>query len=138
LKTTPRLGIIFGASSAALRSIENPRTLLDSESTWEHDVAAELQPKLGAELSANVCVYREADIQELSGRLEPLATVLTLIRSHPQVAVEETSGTLISGPAAIETIIAGARPVGVSAETWQLLARAAGIGLAREAGAVSR
>ena len=36
----PRLGIVFGANSAVLRSIENPPALLESETTWEHDVGA--------------------------------------------------------------------------------------------------
>src|SRR5712691_1782720 len=72
----PRLGIIFGANSAVLRSIENPPALLESETTWEHDVAAEFQAALGVEPAANICVYREADIQELAARLDPLATLL--------------------------------------------------------------
>jgi hypothetical protein len=130
---TPRLGIIFGASSAALRSIENPTTLLESERTWEHDVAAEFRAALGVEPAANLCVYREADIQELARGLDPLATVLSLVQTHPHVAVEEGSGALTTGPAAIETIVGEARPAGVSSDTWQLLARAAGVGLARAA-----
>ena len=128
----PRLGIIFGASSAVLRSIENPPALLESETTWEHDVGAECRVALGVEPAANVCVYREADIQELAARLDPLATVLSLIRAHPHVAVQDDSG-VTAGLAAIETILSAARPVGVSSETWESLARAAAAGLAREA-----
>jgi transcriptional regulator with XRE-family HTH domain len=130
----PRLGIIFGASSAVLRSIENPPALLESETRWEHDVEAEFRAALGVEPAANVCVYREADIQELAPRLDPLATVLSLIRTHPQVAVQEGSG-VTAGPAAIETILAAARPAGVSSETWESLTRAAAAGLVREAAA---
>jgi hypothetical protein len=129
----PRLGIIFGANSAVLRSIENPPALLESETTWEHDVAAEFQAALGVEPAANVCVYREADIQELAARLDPLATLLNLIRAHPQVAIQEASGAVTTGPAAIETILSAACPAGVSSETWESLAHAAAVGIAHAA-----
>ena len=128
----PRLGIIFGANSALLRSIENPPALLEGETTWEHHVGAEFRAALGVGPAANICVYREADIQELAARLDPLATVLSLIRTHPHVAVQDGSGIVTTGPAAIETIVAAARPAGVSSETWESLARAAGVGLARD------
>jgi transcriptional regulator with XRE-family HTH domain len=129
----PRLGIIFGANSAVLRSIENPPALLESETTWEHDVGAEFRAAHGVEPAANICVYREADIQELAARLDPLATVLSLIQTHPHVAVQDGRGAVTTGPAAIETIVEAARPAGVSSETWESLARAAAVGLAREA-----
>jgi transcriptional regulator with XRE-family HTH domain len=128
-----RLGIIFGANSAVLRSVENPQALLESETTWEHDVAHEFQAALGVEPAANICVYRDTDIQELATRLDPLATLLNLIQAHPQVAVQNTNGAVATGPAAIETILSAARPAGVSSETWESLARAAAVGLAREA-----
>jgi transcriptional regulator with XRE-family HTH domain len=127
--TSPRLGLVFGSSSALLRSVENPSAVLESEETWEDDVRA----AVGAEPAANVCVYREADIQELSSRLDPLATVLSLVETHPHVVVDDGSGALLTGAAAIETILAAARPAGVSSGTWQALARAAAAGLAREA-----
>jgi hypothetical protein len=129
----PRLGIVFGASSALLRSLENPLALLESETTWEHDVRAEFRAALGVEPAANVCVYREADIEELAGRFDPLAMALRLIQTHPHVAVQDGSDVAI-GPAAIETILATARPAGVSSDTWESLARAAAAGFAREAG----
>jgi transcriptional regulator with XRE-family HTH domain len=128
----PRLGMIFGANSAVLRSIENPPALLESELTWEDDAGAAFRAALGVEPSANVCVYREADIQELAVRLDPLATVLSLIQAHPRVAVQDGSGAVTTGPAAIETILVAVRPAGVSAGTWESLARAAAVGLARE------
>jgi transcriptional regulator with XRE-family HTH domain len=133
LDPRPRIGIVFGANSAVLRSIENPPALLESEATWEHDVGVEFRAALGVEPAANVCVYREADIQELDPRLDPLPTVLSLIQTHPHVAVQDNSGAVTTGPAAIETILAAARPAGVSSETWESLARAAAVGLVREA-----
>jgi transcriptional regulator with XRE-family HTH domain len=133
-----RLGIVFGANSAVLRSIENPPALLGSETTWERDVGVEFRAALGVEPAANVCVYREADIQELAARLDPLATVLSLVQTHPLVAVEDGTGTVTTGPAAIETILAGARPAGVSSQTWESLSRVAAVGLAREAATVQR
>jgi transcriptional regulator with XRE-family HTH domain len=129
----PRLGIIFGANSAVLRSIENPPALLESERTWERDVGIEFRAALEVEPAANVCVYRETDIQELAARLDPLATVLSLIQTHPHVALQDASGTVTNGPAAIEAILAAARPAGVSSETWESLTRAAAVGLARDA-----
>jgi transcriptional regulator with XRE-family HTH domain len=128
-----RLGIIFGANSAVLRSVENPQVLLGSETTWEQDVAAAFQAALGVEPAANVCVYRDTDIQELAARLDPLATLLNLIQAHPQVAVQDANGTVATGPAAIETILSAARPAGVSSETWESLAHAAAAGIARAA-----
>jgi transcriptional regulator with XRE-family HTH domain len=126
-----RLGIVFGANSAVLRSIENPPALLESETTWEHDVGAAVQAALGIEPAASVCVYREADIQELAARLDSLATVLSLIETHPHVAVQNATGTVTTGPAAIEAILADARPAGVSSATWESLARTAALGLTR-------
>jgi len=128
----PRLGVIFGASSAVLRSIENAPVLLESETTWEHDVGAEFRAALSVEPAASVCVYREADIQELAARLDPLATVLSLIQTHPHVGVQDGGGAVTTGPAAIEMILAAARPASVSSETWESLTRAAAVGLARE------
>jgi transcriptional regulator with XRE-family HTH domain len=128
-----RLGVIFGASSAVLRSVENPQTLLASEKTWERDVGDVFRVASGDAPRASVCVYRETDLQELAPRLDPLSTVLSLIRSHPVVAVHRDDGVVTTGPAAIETIVLGASPSGVSSETWQLLSRAAAVGLSRHA-----
>lgn len=127
-----RLGVIFGASSAVLRSVGNPQALLDSETTWEHDVENVFRAALGDEPAACICVYRETDIQELALRLDPLAAALSLIRSHPLVAVQNRNGTLATGPAAIETILADTRPAGVGSDTWIALTRAAATGLARQ------
>jgi len=129
--TPPRLGVILGASSAVLRSAENPLALLETEKTWEHDLAARFRAALGVEPAANVCVYREADIEELAGRLDPLATVVSLVQTHPHVAVQDESD-VTTGPAAIEAILTAARPVGVSSGTWAALARAAASGFARQ------
>jgi transcriptional regulator with XRE-family HTH domain len=128
----PRLGVVFGSASALLRSLENPLALLESETTWEHDIAAEFKAALDIEPAANVCVYREADIEELAPRFDPLAMLLRLIQTHPHVAVADR-GDVTTGPAAIETILAAARPAGVSSETWASLARAAAAGFARDA-----
>jgi hypothetical protein len=129
----PRLGVIFGANSAALRSSENPLALLESETTWEDDVRGEFQAALGIEPIANVCVYRRADIEELATRIDPLATVVDLICTHTSVAVQDEKGEVTTGPAAIEMILTSTRPTGVSSTTWESLARAAAVGLAREA-----
>jgi transcriptional regulator with XRE-family HTH domain len=134
----PQLGIIFGANSVALRSIESPLALLESEATWEADVGGEFRAAGGVDPAATVCVYHEADIQELAARVDPLATVLGLIRTHPHVVVQDGSGALTTGPAAIETILAAARPAGISSGTWESLVRAAAIGLERQAATANR
>jgi len=134
----PRLGLIFGANSMLLRSIANPAGLLESEATWERDVAAACQTVLGVEPAANVCVYRETDLQELAARVDPLSTALSLIQSHPHVAVQEGRDAVTIGPAAIRTILAAARPAGINSTTWASLATAAAIGLTRDVAAASR
>jgi transcriptional regulator with XRE-family HTH domain len=130
-----RLGVVFGGNSLLLRTVENPEELLESETTWERDAAARCRADLAIELFANVCVYREADIQELATRLDPLATVLRLIKAHPHVANQDDQGVVTTGPAAIETILTAARPPGTSTATWATLARAAAIGLMQDASA---
>jgi hypothetical protein len=128
----PRLGVVFGGSSAVLRSVANPPALLESEAGWERDVAAACRDAVGVEPAANVCVYREADIQELAPRVDPLATVLSLLQAHPHVAVEHGRAVTI-GQAAVETVLAGVRPAGVGSETWDSLIRAAAAGFAHGA-----
>jgi transcriptional regulator with XRE-family HTH domain len=125
-----RLGMVFGDNSTLLRSMEDPLALIESEATWEHDVADACRHALGVVPAANVCVYREADLQELAVRLDPLATALMLIRAHPHVAVQEPGGRVTTGPAAVEEILTAVRPAGISSVTWESLARAAAVGLA--------
>jgi transcriptional regulator with XRE-family HTH domain len=126
-----RLGMVFGDNSTLLRSMEHPLALIESEETWEHDVADACEHALGVVPAANVCVYREADLQELAVRLDPLAAALKLIETHPHVAVQEPDGRVTTGPAAVERILIAARPAGVSSDTWDSLTRAAAAGLAR-------
>lgn len=127
---TSRVGIVFGANPSAMRSTENPGSILEAESTWELDVAMRFHATLGRAPVANVCVYRDIDIQELAPRLDALATVVSLMRSHPQIAVEEDDGRVVVGAAAIETILSGVRPTGVNDATWDALVRAAASGFA--------
>jgi hypothetical protein len=126
-----RLGLIFAESSAALRAADDPRAALACEDTWEDDVAATCRAVLGAAPVANVCVYREADLQELAVRLDPLTAALALVRAHPHVVAEDRRGGVTGGPAAVEAILTAARPAGTSFGTWAVLAGAAAIGLRR-------
>ena len=138
IRARGRLGIVFGANSALLRATDNPQALLDSESTWERVLSSCCQPILGGEPAANICVYHEADVQELAMRADPLATVLRLVLTHPRVAVEDGDGGVATGPTAIETILTSVRPAGVTSETWASLARRPpAIGFARDAGGSS-
>jgi transcriptional regulator with XRE-family HTH domain len=125
-----RLGMVFGDNSALLRSMEDPLALIESEATWEHDVADACRGALGVVPAANVCVYRETDLEELGVRLDPLAAALRLIQTHPHVAVQEPGGRVTTGPAAVERILTAVRPAGVSSGTWESLSRAAAAGLA--------
>lgn len=127
-----RVGLIFGAGSNPLRSAESPVALLESETTWEDDVAAACQAALGARPAANVCVYRQADVRELT-RVDPLAAALRLVQTHPHVAVQDEAGVVTTGPAAVEAILAGVRPAGIGPDTWATLAAAAGAGFGRAA-----
>jgi transcriptional regulator with XRE-family HTH domain len=126
-----RVGLIFGAGSNPLRSARSPEALLRSEATWEDDVAAACRPAFGAGPAANVCVYREADVRGLA-RVDPLTTALGLIQTHPHVALQDPSGAVTTGPAAVEAILVGVRPAGIGAESWAALATAAGVGFQRE------
>ena len=128
-----RLGMIFGSTRPLPQSVESVTALLESETTWEHDVEETCRAAVGVEPAANICVYREAELQGLSDRLDRLATVIFLIRTHPHIAVEDTSGAVITGPAAIETMLAGARPAGVGPGTWASIAGAAAAGFTRDA-----
>jgi hypothetical protein len=125
-----RLGMVFGDNSTLLRSMEDPLALIESEATWEDDVADACRHALGVVPAANICVYREADLQELGLRLDPLAAALKLIQTHPHVAIQEPEGRVTTGPAAVERILTAVRPSGVSSGTWESLARAAAAGLA--------
>jgi transcriptional regulator with XRE-family HTH domain len=126
-----RLGVLFGGSSRALLAADDPGRMVASETTWHADVTARFRAALGCAPVANVCVYREADLRELAPRLDRLATIVRLIRSHEGVVVQDGHGRLVTGPSASEAMLADARPGGVGAETWQMLAAAAAAGLAR-------
>jgi hypothetical protein len=70
-------------------------------------------------------VYRDADIKKVGDRLDRLEALIGVIRTHPRVAVEDGRGRLTTGPAAIEAILASARPPGVTQRAWRSLASAA-------------
>lgn len=124
-------------SSAAVLPCSAARdatTVLESEGTWEDDLAAGLSAAAGAPPVVNLCVYREADLEEMAGSgLDPLAAVVGLLRTHASVVVASRGETLITGTPAIERILAPMRPAGVSTDTWESIARATAVGLAREA-----
>jgi transcriptional regulator with XRE-family HTH domain len=126
-----RLGLVFEASATVLRLPESRAVVLASERTWEDDVDRVCRAAAGIEPAANVCVYREADIRA-AGPEGSLATAIELVRAHPHVVVQDRDGSLRSGPAAIETILAAVRPPAVGVDTWAALATAAAVGLHRE------
>lgn len=128
-----RLGVVFAASPSALRTPEGRAAMLESERTWEADVATACRAAAGIEPAANVCVYREADIR--GGAPDPLGTAIALVRSHPHVVFQSQDGTLRSGPAAIEAILTAVRPPVVGVDTWAELVAAAAVGLHRETAA---
>jgi hypothetical protein len=130
LSDIPRLGFVFGANSDGLRTIDNPEALLTSEVTWERDVGNLCRHLLGVEPLANICVYREPDLCGLSAQLTPLTAAVRLIETHPHVAVQEPEGSITTGLAAVERILAAARPAVTSRDTWMALVRAAAIGFA--------
>ena len=126
-----RLGLVFQASAGALRTRDIRQAVVVSERTWETDVATVCRAAAGTEPTANVCVYREADIRA-AGPADSLATAIDLIRAHPHVVVQDRDGRLSAGPAAIEAILAAVRPEAVGTHTWAALAAAAAVGLYRD------
>ena len=108
--------------------------LLESEATWESDVADLCRRMLGAEPVANVCVYRASEIRRRGGRPDRLTSALELIRAHPVVAVQGPGGSVTTGRAAIEAMLLGVAPTGTSVDAWRAVARAAAVGLAGDAG----
>lgn len=126
-----RVGIVFGASSAVLRAAPDVTPLLDSETTWEQEVGRTVGAVVGLEPVANVCVYRQADVEESGRRIDPLAAALSLLNSHPHVVTQDRGDEIVSGLVAIEQVLLAARPPGVGADTWHSLARAAAAGLGR-------
>jgi transcriptional regulator with XRE-family HTH domain len=120
-----RVGLIFGANSFLLRSIDQPEAVLASEARWESDVAAICLTSLRARPTANICVYRDADLRSVSDRLDRLDALICLIHTHRQVAVDDGRGTVTTGRAAIQMILESARPAGITTRAWQSLAHAA-------------
>ena len=127
--STPRLGLIFGAASRSRGRGSDLCTLLRSEATWESDVASLCRRVLGIEPVANICVYREADLRRRARESDPLTSGLKLIRAHPVVAAQCSPNGVVTGPAAIETMLVGLAPPETEAHTWKELAGAAAIGL---------
>jgi transcriptional regulator with XRE-family HTH domain len=127
-----RLGLVFGPSSALLRTRRSRDAVLASERTWEDDVAAACRAAAGMEPAANVCVYREADLR--AAARDPLATAIDLVRAHPRVAAQDREGRVTTGPAAIQAVLGVVRPAAVDPGTWASLATAAADGLHRETG----
>jgi len=121
---------VFSGGSALVRSAASRDTILESERTWEEDVAAACMAAGGAAPAANVCVYREADLRGVAAR-DPLATAIELVRTHPHVAAQDRDGRVTTGPAAIAAVLTAVRPAAVSSETWASLVTAAAVGLHR-------
>lgn len=122
-----RLGIVFGQASAALR-LTGDIAVLDSEDTWEQDVAAAVHEGIGQPPSAIVCVYRKADLHALAPTMDPLGVTVQLLHAHPLLAAV-TGHDVLTGTVAAEHILLAARPHGTEEHPWGLLARAAAAGI---------
>jgi hypothetical protein len=127
----PRIGLIFGARSKERRG-DDLIAVLEREATWETDVADLCRRALGVDPAANVCVYRAAEIERRDRPPDPLASALKLIRAHPLVAVQSSDRPVLTGPPAIEAVLAGVAPAGTERDTWRAVAHAAAAGLAGE------
>jgi transcriptional regulator with XRE-family HTH domain len=126
-----RLGLVFGSRAATRDIATDAAAVLAAERTWEDDVAAACRDAGGSPPAANVCVYRERDLRAATA--DPMAVAIDLIRAHPHVAVQDTAGRVMTGPPAIEAILAAVRPDGLSDAAWSALSAAAALGLHREA-----
>jgi transcriptional regulator with XRE-family HTH domain len=130
---TPRLGLVFGAGPRVVRRPGDLGRLVESEATWETDVAEVCQRVVGAGPVANVCVYRERVVRRREPGRGPLTSGLALIRAHQLVAVQDADAGVTTGPPAIERILTGLAPAEAEAGAWRELAQAAAIGLAGDA-----
>ena len=128
----PRLGLIFGARTSRRRG-RHLAADIDREATWEADVAEICRREVGVEPVANVCVYRETDVRRGDEGRDPLGSAFELVRTHPVVAVQGPSARVVTGPPAVERVLAGVAPPAADPGAWRELARAAAIGLADEA-----
>ena len=124
------LGLVFGSRSGALDVAEAPGAVLAAERTWEDDVAAACRSAGWSPPAANVCVYRAGALRAARG--DPVAVAIGLIRAHGGVAAQGEDGRVVSGPPAIEAILAAVRPAGIGEDAWASLSAAAALGLHRE------
>lgn len=127
------LGLVFGSRPGALDIAEDPGAVLAAERTWEADVAAACGRAGWSPPAANVCVYRADALRAARG--DPVAVAIELIRAHRHIASQSLAGRVVTGPPAIEAILAAVRPAGIGEEAWGSLSAAAALGLHRESAA---
>jgi hypothetical protein len=116
--------------SAVMRYVQNAADEVEFEREWHAGVHRIWHEHLQSEPAVDVCGYRHADVEALGLTIDQLGTALTLIGNHDRVVVAESDDAIITGRAAIRRILAGTRPVGVSASAWRELTQAAADALA--------
>ena len=125
-----RVGLAIMDCSAVMRYVQNAADEVEFEREWHAGVHRIWHEHLQSEPAVDVCGYRHADVEALGLTIDQLGTALTLIGNHDRVVVAESDDAIITGRAAIRRILAGTRPVGVSASAWRELTQAAADALA--------
>ena len=126
-----RVGVAIADCSSVMRWLLNADALIDLEPTWEREADRIFQQHLGAPPAANVCVYQHADFEAIGHSIDPVGTVLNLVRGHDRVVVLDDRGDAVTGSPAIRRILENVRPAGVSSAAWSDLIEAAAVGLAK-------
>lgn len=128
--TSTAYGLAIADCSAVMRWVVNPDAEVALEDIWADRAADVLTRCIGRGPVANVCVYRHADLEALSGRIDTLDAILRLVGAHTRTVAVTRSGAVLHGPDAVGAILAESRPGGVSANAWDRMVRAAAQGLA--------
>jgi len=126
-----RVGIAITDCSAVMRYVSNAATEVELETRWHDEVKRIWRTHLGSDPVIDVCGYSQRDLLALGLTIDQLSTALDLIRRHDEVLVLGDDGNLFTGPSSVRRVLAGARPVGASEDSWTVLVHAAAETLAR-------
>lgn len=117
-------GVIIADCSAVMRWVVNPDAEIDFEAEWCASSEPVLRRAFGRGPAVHVCVYHQADIEVLAGRIDVLDGLLRLLRHHDTVVAVRPDGGIRHGAAAIMAILEENRPAAVSTTAWRTLAAA--------------
>lgn len=117
-------GLVIADCSAVMRWMVNPEAEVDYEERWIQRSTEIFERLFGTAPKVNVCVYSHRDIEALSKQIDVLNTILTLFFTHSQTFAVDANGTVLSGHAAVNAVLADSRPSGVSSSAWRKICAA--------------